>query len=265
MSTTTLPSSLRLAHIEAVTDTLMLMPSHMPAGYKGEWHQHSKGQLIYPRQGRYRVYTHHQVWMGSPRRACWIPPAVDHTVWAIEALDIHNVYIKETPSASLPTDCCLVPVTPLLEELLLFGTSLGAAHNTSSLKSHTLALMAELISMACHSSAPILPLADNRQIRQIMDELLDNPADNHSLEYWASITHRSERTLARHFHTHTKMSFSQWRQLLRVTEAIARLESGQAIKQVACDLGYASQSAFTAMFHRTTGHLPSFFKAGTRC
>lgn len=261
LSPVTFPSCSRLSCIEAANDTILLMPSHMPAGYRGQWHQHSKGQLIYPRQGRYRVYTRQQVWIGSPRRACWIPHGIEHTVWAIEALDIHNVYMKEVSSTTLlPHECRQVPVMPLLEELLLFGTSLNTADNALPLKSHTLALIAELIHMAYHSSIPTLPLAANRQVRKIMDELLSDPADNRRLEEWALITHCSERTLARHFHTHAGMSFSQWRQRLRAIEAVARLESGHPIKQVACDLGYASQSAFTAMFHRTVGCCPSLFK-----
>jgi AraC-like DNA-binding protein len=44
---------------------------------------------------------------------------------------------------------------------------------------------------------------------------------------------------------------------VRVAEARRRLASGERVTRVALDLGYESISAFTAMFRRATGTLPS--------
>lgn len=262
MSPPSLPSSSRLDAIDSAHDRIMLLPSHMPAGYKGMWHCHRKGQLIYPRQGRYRLYTRHQVWSGSPRHACWVPAGVEHTIWALDALDIHNAYLGEPLLASLPTECRLLPVMPLLEALLSFGAELtGTTASTASLQAHTLTLIADIIAMAHPSTMPPLPLSKDTRIQTIMEALLNDPADEHGLEHWASHAHCSPRTLARYFRAYIGMSFSQWRQQLRVAEAIARLESGHPVKRVAYDLGYASQSAFASMFRRVTGLCPTHFKA----
>lgn len=257
-----IPSSFRLNAIDSADDTIMLMPSHMPEGYQGTWHCHRKGQLIYPQKGRYRIYTRDHMWTGSPHRACWIPAGIEHTVHALAPLDIHNVYIADTLSSSFPSHCLSMPVTPLLDELLAFGTTLPhvSDEQPSALRVHTLALIAEIIGTTRDTLMGPLPLSSDQRVRQVMNALLNDPANNNSLEYWADKTHTTARTLARRFQAHTGMAFNQWRQQLRVTEAIVRLESGHAIKRIASDLGYSSQSAFTAMFHRVTGRAPSQFK-----
>jgi AraC-like DNA-binding protein len=56
-----------------------------------------------------------------------------------------------------------------------------------------------------------------------------------------------------------EMSFGQWRQQARLLYALQRLARGDRIIDVAAETGYASQSAFTAMFHRQFGMPPSLF------
>ena len=46
------------------------------------------------------------------------------------------------------------------------------------------------------------------------------------------------------------MTFGQWRQQARLLFALERLAQGERIIDVASDSGYASQSAFTAMFRK---------------
>ncbi len=55
------------------------------------------------------------------------------------------------------------------------------------------------------------------------------------------------------------MTFAQWREQARLLFALRRLAHGERIIDVAFDCGYASQSAFTAMFRRHFGRPPSEF------
>jgi AraC-like DNA-binding protein len=48
-------------------------------------------------------------------------------------------------------------------------------------------------------------------------------------------------------------------QQVRLATALDRLENGQAIGAIARDLGYASPSAFSAMFRRVMGESPREF------
>jgi AraC-like DNA-binding protein len=59
------------------------------------------------------------------------------------------------------------------------------------------------------------------------------------------------------------MSFGAWRQQLRLLRALERLAAGEAVSTLALELGYASPSAFIAMFKRALGVPPGrYFDAG---
>ncbi len=63
------------------------------------------------------------------------------------------------------------------------------------------------------------------------------------------------------------MTFGRWRQHARLLSALERLAHGEKILSIALDHGYASQSAFAAMFKQHFGVPPSAFYArvgGTR-
>ena len=67
------------------------------------------------------------------------------------------------------------------------------------------------------------------------------------------------RTFTRAFRKDTGMSFAEWRQNVRLMEAVSLLSIGEPVTRVALDVGYNSPSAFTAMFRRTFGVAPSHY------
>jgi AraC-like DNA-binding protein len=67
----------------------------------------------------------------------------------------------------------------------------------------------------------------------------------------------SGRTVARLFRRETGLTYIEWRNSLRLLEAIDQLGQGRAVTQVALDLGYQSASAFIAMFRREMGVSPA--------
>jgi AraC-like DNA-binding protein len=113
---------------------------------------------------------------------------------------------------------------------------------------------------------PVLPLhlpapADPR-LRRICEALTAAPADETSGAEWAARIGVTPRTLQRLFLSQTGLSFRQWRQQARLLFALQRLASGERIIEVAFDCGYASQSAFAAMFRGHFGVPPSAFYRG---
>ena len=68
-------------------------------------------------------------------------------------------------------------------------------------------------------------------------------------------------SLARLFERELGLSFGQWRQQVRLAHAAPLIARGVPLSQVAEELGYASQSAFSAMFKKTFGSSPSAFFA----
>jgi AraC-like DNA-binding protein len=66
----------------------------------------------------------------------------------------------------------------------------------------------------------------------------------------------SPRSVQRHFTRITGLSPRHVRQISRAREAVARLRTGEAIAEVAYELGYADQSHLTRDVKRLTGHTP---------
>lgn len=69
----------------------------------------------------------------------------------------------------------------------------------------------------------------------------------------------SSRTLSRVFLREAGMTFSEWVRRMRLSLALDRLKAGQSVTTVALDLGYASPSAFCAMFRKMLGSTPTRF------
>jgi AraC-like DNA-binding protein len=70
---------------------------------------------------------------------------------------------------------------------------------------------------------------------------------------WARDIGASERTLARLFRDELGMGYQQWRQQVVLAHALPLLARGAPVGQVAAASGYASDSAFTAMFRAVMG------------
>ncbi|MEK5794611.1 AraC family transcriptional regulator, partial [Acinetobacter nosocomialis] len=86
--------------------------------------------------------------------------------------------------------------------------------------------------------------------------LKQNPSDHRSLAELAQLVNTSERTLARYSQSELGMSLHEWRQRLRVMQALPLLEQGHTVESIALDLGYASATAFINLFKRWMGLTP---------
>ncbi|MEV1130275.1 helix-turn-helix transcriptional regulator [Agromyces sp. NPDC049794] len=67
----------------------------------------------------------------------------------------------------------------------------------------------------------------------------------------------SARSVQRHFERITGQSPRHVRQVTRARKAVARLRAGEAIAEVAYELGYADQSHLTREVKRLTGYTPA--------
>jgi AraC-like DNA-binding protein/quercetin dioxygenase-like cupin family protein len=221
-----------------------------------DWHTHQRAQLLYAVRGVMRVTTENGVWVVPPQRAVWIPPGIMHHVQAQgAALSLRSLYIRRDALSGLPDTCCVVTVSPLLRELIIETMHLSDDPPADSADARLIRVLLDKIEGL--PVAPLhLPMTTDKRARRITDTLLDDPADPRTLQDWADELGASERTLARIFSRDTGMTFGQWRQQVRLLAALARLARGDSVTVVAFDLGYASQSAFIAMFRRALGKTP---------
>ena len=96
---------------------------------------------------------------------------------------------------------------------------------------------------------------DTRALR-VAKRLLRTPARRDTLHELAHTSGASDRTLERLFISETGMSFSGWRQRLRMLEGMRRLLDGKSVAAVADEVGYESVSAFVVAFKASVGETP---------
>ncbi|OGB27363.1 MAG: AraC family transcriptional regulator [Burkholderiales bacterium RIFCSPLOWO2_02_FULL_57_36] len=221
-------------------------------------HRHAWGQVTYAVEGVVRVTVGNSAWIVPPMRAIWIPPQAVHEVATLEKARLRALYVY---SGSVPfhgPDCVVLDVSPLLRELIV---ALSNDEHAGLRESMLCALI--LDEVARSATLPIrVALPNDKRLKTLCETLIRNPASHLTLKEWAQSAGASERTLARLFEQQLNMTFGQWRQQMRLAHAAPLIARGLPLSRVATDLGYASQSAFSAMFKKTFGKSPSvFFRA----
>lgn len=233
------------------------MAKEFARGFVSRRHRHARAQLLYAVDGVMEVTTELGLWVIPPQRAVWIPPEVDHEVCFRTASSVRTLYIdlSALPSGA-PHAPCAVSVSPLLRELILRATTMPMEYEEDGHDGRIISLALAEIEWA--EDRPLhLPVFRDRRLIKISKRLHANPADPRTLEEWAEEVGTSSRTLARLFRAETGTSFIHWRQQVRVLASLPRLAAGEAIANVALDLGYETPGAFAAMFRRLMGIVPS--------
>jgi AraC-like DNA-binding protein len=224
------------------------------------WHSHRRGQLYCVESGLVHVRTAHGSWLLPPHRAGWMPPGVEHTVTVSGSMSGWGVFVDPPDCGCLPTEPCVVGVTELMRALVRRASSWVWETSLDPGQERITAVLLEEICRA--QREPLhLPMPLDRRALRIAVALLERPQDNRSLEEWALWAGLSPRSLSRLFRSETALSFAQWRQLARLTRGLERLADGEPVSSVADALGYASVSAFVAMFRRSFGQPPAKYFA----
>ena len=220
-----------------------------------DWHHHTRGQLLHASSGVMTVETAAGTWVVAPEQAVWIPPEVEHQVTHDQAIAMRTLYIDAGEAASLPPECCVVAVPPLLRALILRAIDIGLDYGPAGPEARVMAVI--LDELRALTPEPLhLPQPSDPRLLKVTRAMIDDPADGRPLSAWAKGAGASERTLARLFVKETGLTFGEWRERLRLVTAVARLAEGAAVTAVALDLGYQSPSAFIAMFRRSLGETP---------
>jgi AraC-like DNA-binding protein len=245
-----------VAELQRVPRPVVAYARDFPDGHRIARDRHERGQLIHAVSGVMTVTTPHGTWVVPPQRAVWVPPGVDHESRMYGGVAMRTLYIEPRAARAMPDRCCVVTIAPLLRELILEATRLPLDYEQRGRDGRLMRLV--LDELAASPAEPLhLPQPQDKRLRRICDALQRDPSDAASLEDWAARVGASARTLARAFARETGMGFSTWRQQARLAAALQRLAAGAPVTTVALDLGYASPSAFTAMFRRSLGKRPS--------
>jgi len=227
----------------------------MPAGVRIARHTHAWAQVAYASRGVLRVGTLGTTWMVPPSRAIWVPPHVTHEVIIVEEAFLRTLYIDENAVPPGLDACRVVEVSNLLREVI-------AALDMPGLSPTREQVLGALALDELTRSEPLplsVPMPNEKRLRALCEAVIADPANSDSLEQWAASVGASTRTIARLFRQELGVSFSQWRQQALLARAIPLLSQRRPLAHVAQELGYQSQSAFSAMFRRAFGKSPRAF------
>jgi AraC-like DNA-binding protein len=215
----------------------------VPSGVRIALHTHAWAQVAY-------------TWMVPPSRAIWVPPNVTHEVVIVEDAYLRTLYVDASVVPPGLDACRVVEVSPLLREVI-------AALDDKPITRERERLLGTLALDEIIRSQPLplsVPMPTEKRLRALCNAVLADPS-HADLERWSSEAGASTRTIARLFRRELGVSFSQWRQQAVLARAIPLLSQGRPLAQVARELGYQSQSAFSAMFRRAFGESPRAFFA----
>ena len=242
----------------ATARPMAAMEIDYPSGASTGLHAHPRGQLLYAIEGVMIVRSAAGTWVVPPNRAVWLVAGLTHEVRMCGAVKIRTVFVASDTAPNLPKTSCVFAVSPLLRELFVAAMRVpldyAPATSDERLMQVLLDQLHELDVLPLH-----LPMPRDARLRRICRALVARPDNGSTAEQWARKLKVTSKTIHRLFAKQTGMTFGEWRQQARLLFALERLARGERVVDVALDSGYASQSAFSAMFRKHFGVPPNAF------
>ena len=231
------------------------LASGYSSGFIIDGHHHDWHQLVYATRGVMAVNAGASSWVVPPHRAVWVPAGTEHEIEMVGAVALRTLYVRTHLSSALPTDCCVVNVSPLLRELILHTIKSGMLNRRVPAEKRLTAVIVDQLQTL--RSVPLrLPMPQDARARRIAEMVRANPSNRASLDQMSNYAGASKRTIERLFLAETEMSFGKWRQQFRLHHALRLLAAGESVTTAALEVGYDSTSAFISAFKSALGTTP---------
>lgn len=237
----------------------------MPADAHFDPHRHAWAQLAWCASGVLEVSAdgsgrgEETTYIVPPSRAVWIAPGARHAVHVLERAQFRTLYLHESVTPAGWAGCRVIVVSDLLRELVEALDAPGLPRGREQLL--VALVLDELVRADTQQLGVPLPRAGgDKRLRALCEAVLRAPGQRASLAAWAADVGASERTLARLFQAELGTGYQQWRQQAVLAHALPMLAQGMPVGQVAAATGYASESAFSAMFKASMGQPPRRFQ-----
>ncbi len=233
----------------------------LPADTHFDPHRHAWAQVAYCSSGvaQVMVLEPKEVnYIIPPSRAVWIPPNVLHNILLLEDAQMRTLYVHQSTVGDEAKNSRMFVVSPLLRELVQ-----DMGQPTTQVREERRHAITQLILDEIRTADTQLmgvALPQDKRLRTLCDAMLKDPAKRTTLAEWAAEVGASERTIARLFREELDLSYQQWRQQAVLAKALPMLARSMPVSQVAMATGYATDSAFSAMFKAAMGQSPSQFQ-----
>ena len=238
------------------TSPITTLARDYSAGSRVPLHFHDRDQLVYASRGVMTVRTRDGTWVVPPHRAVWIPAIVPHTISMSGIVTMRTLYLKPRLAGALPRGCCVVNVSHLLRELILYACTFHALKKTKQRQLHLIQIIVDQLQAVQMVPLQLPHLTDPRAVR-IAKILMADPSDSRTLAQLCKAGGASKRTVERLFQEGAGTTFGKWRQQLRLMQAMRLLAEGAKVTHAALESGYSTPSAFISMFRKALGTTPT--------
>jgi AraC-like DNA-binding protein len=226
-------------------------------------HSHHRGQLVALTQGLLIVEAGNQRWMFPSQRCSWTPPNCKHAARSVGGAAGSMVDLSPEMCSGLPKTPCMFNSSELLFAIVDRMVGWDLNQPLSPAKKHLITTLRDEIRQP--DQQPLrLTIPTEERLARVADALLDDVADNRTLDDWAEVAGMARRTFMRAFLAQTGMSFGRWRQQARLFAAIEMLAQKKSVTESAMAVGYDSVSAFIEMFRTMLGTTPQSYFRGRR-
>jgi AraC-like DNA-binding protein len=240
------------------TSAITTLSRDYPAGHVIPSHFHDRDQLVYASRGVMTVRTRDGTWVVPPHRAVWIPAEVSHAITMSGSVAMRTLYLKPRLARRLPRDCCVINVSTLLKELILYACTLPPLTKTVKWQEHLMEVILHQLEAVQMIPLQLPHLSDPRLVR-IAQIFVQDPRDRRTLAQLCRVSGASKRSVERLFQQEIGMTFGNWRQQLRLMQGLRLLAEGAKVTHAALESGYSTPSAFISMFRKALGTTPSMY------
>lgn len=217
-----------------------------------------RGVLVHGWSGVLEIKVGEQHLIAPPMYGIWIPPSIERNPLILSSYPQSLVFVADELVSALPVQACTLRLGFLARALLQY-LRLHHATTPNLEKSRLLHVLLDQLQVSAPEGS-YLPHAADPLLASALDSLGGVPDEARSIAKIAAALGTTERTLSRRCRRELGMSFSEWRQRLKVISALPRLQSGQPVESIARAIGYSTTSGFIAMFRRATGATPEDFR-----
>lgn len=224
------------------------------------WHYHDFHQLLYAFEGSVEVEGQFARYKVPHQFAAWIPAGTVHRT-AIQLVRSGSIFLR-TDMLNLPLNSLRVIAAPsLMREMIKHAMRWPIDGKENEISVAFFECFAQLCSEWINQEVKlVLPAADNPRINAIVDFTRTNLATVKLTDVCTTIG-MSPRSLRRNFQKEMGISWEDLRLRLRMHAAIEALDkTRKPIGEIAIDVGYASQAAFSRAFNAIMGISPNAYR-----
>jgi AraC-like DNA-binding protein len=226
-------------------------------------HSHARGQLFALTRGLMIVEAGSERWMFPSQRCAWIPPDCMHAARSVGGATGSMVYLSVKTCCGLPKIPRMFSSSELLFAIVQRILTWNPRQPLNSAQKRLISILRDEIRQP--ERQPLrLPIPGEKRLARVAHALLNDIADDRTLDEWAQVAGMARRTFMRAFSSEVGMSFGRWRQQARLFAALEMLAQRESVTDVAIAVGYDSVSAFIEMFRTMLGSTPQAYFRGKR-